>query len=236
MKWRIVCDFDGTIATEDVTDSLLNRFADPAWVEFEKSWRAGRIDSRECMASQTALIRATRAELDAHLDTIAIDPHFADFVALCRRAAIPLVVVSDGLDYAIRRVLGRHGMGDLTVISNCLVPVGPDRYRLDFPNSRGDCRASSGTCKCAVFSSVPRARRTILIGDGASDFCAATEADFVFAKASLIDHCARNALAHEAFVDFAQVRSRLCAFLGIHDPQAPARLPRLITRENEVRE
>jgi 2,3-diketo-5-methylthio-1-phosphopentane phosphatase len=236
MRWRIVCDFDGTIATEDVTDSLLNRFADPAWVRFEDEWRAGRIGSRECMASQTALIRATRAELDAHLDTIGIDPHFTEFVALCRRAAIPLTVVSDGLDYAIRRILARYGMGDLAVISNCLVTVAPDRYRLDFPYSRGDCRAASGTCKCAVFSAVPRARRTILIGDGASDFCAATEADFVFAKASLIEHCVANALPHEPFVDFAQVRDRLCAFLGIHDPQVPARPPRLITREHEVRE
>jgi 2,3-diketo-5-methylthio-1-phosphopentane phosphatase len=236
MKWRVVCDFDGTIAVEDVTDSLLGRFADPAWTHFEVEWRSGRIGSRECMASQTALIRATRAELDEHLDSIHIDPYFPDFAALCQRADIPLTVVSDGLDYAIRRILGRHGLGDLDVVSNCLVAVADDRYRLAFPNARGDCRAASGTCKCAVFSAVPRAHRTILIGDGASDFCAAIDADFVFAKGSLLDHCMKNALAHEAFSDFGEVRERLCAFVGIQDPEAPARPPRAITRENEARE
>jgi 2,3-diketo-5-methylthio-1-phosphopentane phosphatase len=235
MKWRIVCDFDGTIATEDVTDSLLARFADRTWTLFEAEWRAGRIGSRECMASQTALIRATRAEIDAHLDGVGIDPFFPDFAALCRRMHLPLTVVSDGLDYAIRRILGRHGLADLAVVSNRLVAVADDRYRLGFPNARGDCRAASGTCKCAVFSAVPRARRTILIGDGASDFCAATEADFVFAKGSLLDHCEKHGLAHEAFADFGQVRERLRAFLDIRDTNAPAP-PRATTRENEARE
>lgn len=233
MKWRIVCDFDGTIATEDVTDSLLARFANPAWSLFEAEWRAGRIGSRECMASQTGLIRATRAEIDAHIDGISIDPYFPDFAALCRRARIPLTVASDGLDYAIRRILGRYGLADLAVVSNRLVAVADDRYRLSFPNARGDCRA--GTCKCAVFAAVPRARRTILIGDGASDFCAAIEADFVFAKGSLLDHCEKHALAHEGFTDFGQVRERLCAFLNIRDTTAPAP-PRATTRESEARE
>jgi 2,3-diketo-5-methylthio-1-phosphopentane phosphatase len=235
MKWRVVCDFDGTIATEDVTDSLLARFADPAWTRFEEDWHAGRIGSRECMASQTALIRATRAELDTHLDGIGIDPFFADFAALCRRARIPLTVVSDGLDYAIRRILGRHGLADLPVISNRLIVVTDGRYKLGFPNARGDCRAVSGTCKCAVFAAVPRSRRTILIGDGASDFCAALEADFVFAKGSLLDHCAKHALAHQAFADFGEVRERFCAFLDIRDTNAPAP-PRARTKENEARE
>jgi 2-hydroxy-3-keto-5-methylthiopentenyl-1-phosphate phosphatase len=31
--------------------------------------------------------------------------------------------------------------------------------------------------------------RTLLIGDGASDFCAADRVDFVFAKHRLIEHC-----------------------------------------------
>jgi len=76
MAWNILCDFDGTIATEDVTDSLLTRFADPAWQTIEAEWKAGRIGSRECMTRQVALIRATREDIDRLLDTIEIDPDF----------------------------------------------------------------------------------------------------------------------------------------------------------------
>ena len=115
MAWNILCDFDGTIATEDVTDSLLTRFADPAWQTIEAEWKAWRIGSRECMTRQVALIRATREDIDRHLDTIEIDPDFADFVAQCRDYDVPLTVVSDGLDYPIRQLLAREGLGDLPI-------------------------------------------------------------------------------------------------------------------------
>jgi two-component system, NtrC family, response regulator AtoC len=35
MGYRIVCDFDGTIATSDVTDVLLEVFAAPGWYDIE---------------------------------------------------------------------------------------------------------------------------------------------------------------------------------------------------------
>jgi len=58
MNWRVLCDFDGTIALEDVTDSILERFALDGWQDVETEWKNGQIGSRECMAKQVALIRA----------------------------------------------------------------------------------------------------------------------------------------------------------------------------------
>ena len=57
MRVNVVCDFDGTIALEDVTDSLLDRFADPAWKHIEAQWLAGIFGSRECMARQVGISR-----------------------------------------------------------------------------------------------------------------------------------------------------------------------------------
>ncbi|HEX7370566.1 MAG TPA: phosphatase, partial [Rhodanobacteraceae bacterium] len=74
--WNILCDFDGTITVEDVTDSLLDRFAAPEWQVLERDWRAGLIGSAECMAGQVALLDASRAEIDAHLAGLRIDPAF----------------------------------------------------------------------------------------------------------------------------------------------------------------
>ncbi len=103
------------------------------WENIEEEWVNGHITARDCMARQVALLRAGRGDLDDFLDTVPVDPGFADFVALCRRKNRPLLIVSDGMDYPIRRILARHGLGGLPVIANRLLPRGNDGYRLDFP-------------------------------------------------------------------------------------------------------
>ena len=215
MTWHILCDFDGTIALRDVTDSLLDRFALDGWEEIEDDWKAGRIGSRECMARQVDLIRVSQAELDAHLDGLEIDPGFADFVALCRAEGIPLTVVSDGLDYAIRRILGRAGLGDLPIVANRLDPIGPDRYRLSFPYANETCAKASGTCKCKMAESLTDGKAmSLLIGDGTSDMCAAGSVDLVFAKDKLLAHCRTIALPYVAYRDFSEATKLLATLLA----------------------
>lgn len=203
MHWRVLCDFDGTIAIEDVTDSLLERFAEDGWEQIEADWKAGRIGSRECMARQVELIHASQAELDDHLDGIAIDPAFPSFVARCQAKNVPLTVVSDGLDYAIRRILERHGLSDVPIIANRLERTGWERYRLTFPYANAACAKASGTCKCKVAEACSPAM-SLLIGDGTSDMCAAGSVDLVFAKDKLLTYCRDEGLPVVAFDHFGQ--------------------------------
>ncbi len=203
--WTILCDFDGTIAVEDTTDTLLARFGRPGWEALESDWRAGRIGSRECMAGQVALLDMDHAELDAHLAKRALDPAFEAFVAAAQAEGVPIEVVSDGLDYAIRSILGGNALDWLPVTSNRLQPIGVRNWHLEFPHATSDCRVGSGTCKCVRAAAARRsASNVLLIGDGASDFCVAEAADFVFAKGKLIDYCRRNAIAHAAIEDFTE--------------------------------
>jgi 2-hydroxy-3-keto-5-methylthiopentenyl-1-phosphate phosphatase len=99
-RWNVLCDFDGTIAVDDVTDSLLERFAAPAWRRLERDWRAGTIGSAACMAGQVALLDASREDLDQHLAASRIDPLFPAFVDAAQAAGCTLRVISDGLDYS----------------------------------------------------------------------------------------------------------------------------------------
>lgn len=205
---HVLCDFDGTIALLDVTDALLERFAPPAWREIEAQWLAGAFGSRECMARQVGLLQASLAELNNFLDSVPIDPAFGAFAQLCQSVgSLQLSVVSDGLDYAIQRILSRHGLGHLRVLANRLVPLGPQsagRYRLESPHQHSDCRSQAGTCKCALANPAAAGNiQTVLIGDGTSDFCAAQQVDFVFAKDQLLAHCKARGIAHQAFNDFA---------------------------------
>ena len=211
LKCRLLVDFDGTIASVDTTDALLERFAAPAWQDIEEDWKAGRIGSRECMVRQIDLVRATRVEMDEFIAGIEIDPDFPSFARLCGRLGHTVSVVSDGLDLAVGAVLRRHGL-DLPYSANHLQWVAEDRWRLTFPHARSDCRALSGNCKCSAAGTGARAP-TIVVGDGRSDFCVAERADLVLAKDSLLQHCIKSDLPHVAFEDFAQATEILASWL-----------------------
>ena len=198
--WVVLCDFDGTIALEDVTDSLLMRFGRPGWDRLEAQWREGLIGSLECMAGQVALLDCSADELDEHLAGIAIDPDFAAFAEAVQTRGWPLLVVSDGLDRAISRILAREGLSHLAVMSNRLVQRGPRRWQLDFPHRAAGC--ASGTCKCRFAAVAPA--RVLMVGDGASDFCVAGRADISFARKRLLEHCLDHGLPHRPVANFRQ--------------------------------
>lgn len=211
--WDIFCDFDGTIALADVTDTLLETFATPAWRKIEQEWKDGKFGSQECLARQIPLLDMSRRDLDLHLDAIAIDAHFPAFVAEARMRGHKITVVSDGLDYAIHRILARYELSSISIIANSLKQQGERAWQLTFPNFNANCRVASGNCKCATVEQMQRGatneRRSLLIGDGTSDFCAAQKVDFVFAKHKLIDHCIRYNLPHCAIQGFADARHLL---------------------------
>ncbi len=54
----------------------------------------------------------------------------------------------------------------------------------------------------------------ILIGDGRSDYCLAGNADYVFAKKSLIDHCRENHIFHTKFENFVEIYQPLAKLLS----------------------
>ncbi len=215
--YSIFCDFDGTVSVKDVTDVLLETYALPQWQEIEDAWRAGRIGSMECMRQQVAMLRCSRRELDAVADAVAIDPHFPAFAAMCRQAGVPVTIVSDGLDYVIRRVLRNSGLANLPVRANRLELLGEGCYALSFPYAQKGCLSASGTCKCALMRALRLpGTQAVLVGDGASDFCAAREvADFVLAKDALLQQCRELALPHAAYKDFSDVQRLL--FNPSHD-------------------
>ncbi len=200
-NWTILCDFDGTVSVEDITDSLLERFGRPGWQAIEQAWRRGEIGSRDCMAQQVGLLEASRDEMNAHLDTLSIDRAFVHFAAAAQDAGMPLTIVSDGLDYAIRRILSSNGLNDLPVIANRLEAVGANGWKLDFPYGNAGCRSGNCKCSCAASARAER-KRVLLIGDGASDFCVAGEVDLVFAKHRLIEHCRSAAIPYVPITSF----------------------------------
>jgi 2-hydroxy-3-keto-5-methylthiopentenyl-1-phosphate phosphatase len=201
--WIILCDFDGTISVEDVTDSLLERHAHPDWMILEERWKSGAIGSHDCMADQIGLIDADRGQLDALFAAMRIDRMFPAFVEAALTAHIPIRIVSDGLDLAIESILARHQLDHLPISANKIEANGERRWRLSFPHASDDCKVASGMCKCEqVAQARVQKKKVLLIGDGVSDFCAAGAVDMVFAKHRLIEHCRAHGLPYIPITSF----------------------------------
>jgi 2,3-diketo-5-methylthio-1-phosphopentane phosphatase len=228
--WSVICDFDGTVTTEDFIDNLLERHADPAWRQVEEEWKSGRIGSRECLTRQIGMVRCSPGQFAQLATGMKIDPGFAAFVALCRANVLPLRIVSDGLDVAIRAILAQHDLDGLPIFANRLEYRSRSRMRILFPQARASCLAASGMCKCAQAEAAAGGiAQTVLIGDGASDFCLARSADFVFAKGRLAAFCATEKIPFAPFGDFFDICRLITALLHQH---APHRVP--VTQESSI--
>ncbi len=219
---QLYCDFDGTITGEDATDYVLSRLADPAWEAIERDWKNGLIGSGECMRQQIRLIRADVETLDATLDEISIDTHFVSFIAFCRLNRIDVTIVSDGVDYFIRRILARVGLSHLPIIANKL-DVDERGFTLESPFARKDCVSAAGVCKCNVVTKAENPR--IYIGDGRSDFCVANKPEIVFAKSSLATYCAQHAIPYVDYTNFADVVNALKRLLPAPAQHLPDHVP-----------
>jgi 2,3-diketo-5-methylthio-1-phosphopentane phosphatase len=220
-RWQVLVDFDGTVAPDDPTDRLLERFADPLWRVFETAWQSGQISSRECMQRQVELLRVTPEELDEEIRGVRIDPGFPVFLAFCRRLGADVKIVSDGFDRVVGAAL-KNALLAVPFFANRLEWQGGDRWRLAFPHAQDDCRVGGANCKCSHGERLPGPR--IVIGDGRSDFCMSTRADFVIAKGTLADYCRSRATPHATFTDFEEVTTQLAAWLattGRASAQAP---------------
>lgn len=206
---HVYCDFDGTISLDDATDFVLTNLADPKWEAIEQDWLDGEIGSAECMRRQIALIRGKQHELDDVLEDVAIDPTFPAFANFCRQHALPLTIVSDGVDYFIRQILARNNLRHIPVIANKLTVVNPEgtaTYHLTSPRADAHCLSAAGVCKCR--SLTPGDLR-VYIGDGRSDFCVSHHPELVFAKGKLADYCFDQDIPFIAYETFADLTHSL---------------------------
>ncbi len=219
----VFCDFDGTVTTRDVVKELLTALADPAWAAIEAEWEQGRMGSRDCLARQVSLIRGDWSAVERVLQTVTLDSTFAGFAAWCVSEAIPLAIVSDGLDRVIEWLLARERVPVEAIWANHLV-IGVDgRCSVTFPHPPRDLDCREGLCKCQVLNHT--SPRRVIIGDGLSDLCWASRADHCFAKGQLLALCRTKQIPCEPFEHFTSIQRTLTALLAEGNRSTTASLP-----------
>lgn len=72
-KYQIFTDFDGTIALNDLGDSLFEKFAKSTWIEAVQEWKQGKITSKDCIIRECAVTKVTQNQLEIFSDEQKID-------------------------------------------------------------------------------------------------------------------------------------------------------------------
>jgi 2-hydroxy-3-keto-5-methylthiopentenyl-1-phosphate phosphatase len=205
-KIAVLCDFDGTVAQDDVGNLLFRTFAahgDAA--EVVSRWERGEISSRECLEQEASLASCCAEELRKFVHARPLDPYFKDFHDFARQRGIEVVVLSDGLDFYIEQILIRNGLGQIEFFANQLRLEG-QKMRVEFPwYNLLECT----DCGCCKTHHLLRYREAgyfiVYVGDGLSDRCPCGSADLVFAKGDLLAHCRKENIAHVEFRNFRDV-------------------------------
>jgi 2-hydroxy-3-keto-5-methylthiopentenyl-1-phosphate phosphatase len=200
----VFCDFDGTVSRRDVGNRLLHHFSGGTTNAIVRDWLEGRIDSRECLLRECALARATEEELRQFSLSQEIDPHFPELVSLLRERGIPLVVLSDGLDFYIGLIFEKYGLTNIEFYANRL-EFKDGKLLPHFPYFEEGC-GYCGNCKKYHFQRLyPENKPRIYIGDGLSDKHVAELADILFAKDDLAKICDKEGIKYQPYTDLGDV-------------------------------
>lgn len=207
---KIFCDFDGTIAIDDIGNLFYREFGNPELCDgFVSKWREGKISSIECLSGECQTIKnITFEKAFEFIDKQKIDETFVDFVRFCDDNNLELIVVSDGLDLYIKRIFERYNL-DLKFYANSIRIHDNGTAEMIYPHTDNVCRKCANCKRNHIINNSADEDITIYIGDGYSDRCPIEYVDYIFAKKHLLKHCEINRISYFPFDNFNSVKEAI---------------------------
>jgi len=214
-NFKVFIDFDGTITKTDIGENMFLRFgdSDEAYSIIER-WINKEISSTESWIFLCATIKNfDKYAFDNFINEIEIDNYFRDFYAFCQRNNIEMFVLSDGLDYYIKRFFANNKLEEIKFFSNKF-SLGQDNNVVPvFPYLDEECSACANCKRNHIIENSSDNDITIYIGDGYSDTCPAQYVDYLFAKNSLLKFCEINRISYFPFNNFNDVQKILAQLI-----------------------
>lgn len=203
-KIIILCDFDGTITFQDSLLPIYEGFAS-CGTHFAELWDLGEVGTREEMIGTFKCIHASREEMEPALDQLTIDQDLHKVMAYCQDLDLEFAILSDGLEWYVRYILGRYGFSDVTTYANQIEFLADGTFHFEFPWFN-PVNPKRGLYKPDIVEKYHQAGyHTIFIGNGGSDQDAVWKAERIYAKNPLFDYCQKNDIAAQHFETFAEL-------------------------------
>jgi 2,3-diketo-5-methylthio-1-phosphopentane phosphatase len=206
MEKIIFCDFDGTITKKDTVDDFFKKFALPEWEEIELIWQRGSIGSDECLTRQLACVKdITLEKIYDFLESVEVDESFVGFYKFVKSSGIDLIVLSDGFDLFIDYIFKKLKL-NVKFFSNSL-SFNDGKLSIDFPYRDHSCKVKSGVCKCKIVERYSKGKFVYYIGNGRSDFCPSSLADYIFSKDHLTRFSVERGYNFYNFDNFSEIKA-----------------------------
>jgi 2-hydroxy-3-keto-5-methylthiopentenyl-1-phosphate phosphatase len=211
---RIFVDFDGTVSDKDVGHHIFQKFLRPELIEqgwhqaILDEWKAGLISSQECLSLECEHSVISEKEMNTELDRFALTRGFVETADYCKNQGIPLMILSDGLDYYIEYILGKYGLSDVEYRANHMY-FHNGSLKVEFPYIDKGC-GRCGNCKRWHIDTLREdGDFVIYVGDGYSDRFAIQSADVAFARYDLAEYCEEQGLTYIPFNNFYNILNYL---------------------------
>lgn len=215
-KFKVFIDFDGTITQTDIGENMFLRFGNETEAySIIQRWIDKEISSKESWELLCATIKNyNQDEFDNFISEIKIDPYFNDFYDFCLANNIEIIVLSDGLDYYIKKFFKANGLEHIKFFSNEFTLNDRNEVIPKFPYSDEECNVCANCKRNHIIENSADSDITIYIGDGYSDTCPAQYVDFLFAKNSLLKFCELNRISYYPFSNFLDVQIIVAQLIG----------------------
>ena len=204
---RRAAEKDWALANDEV-QALMEAYADGDWKRKFQQYQDGEITVGRFNEEAFAMVKEGRETLvPLARNGARVRGGFADFYTYCQQQGFRLVIVSNGLDFYIKEVLGGMGLGDIEVFA-ARTEFHPGGLKVQYVGPEGTV-LDAGFKDSYVDSFLGQGYRMVYIGNGASDIPAAVRCHHIFATGDLLAHCGREGIACTPFTDFHRVISGL---------------------------
>ena len=211
IKWAVVTDFDGTVTLKDVGDFLLQYFKVATKEEVEGSYSPD-VKMEEWMIRYFRPLTTPRKKIEAYvLRSTRLRNGFREFRAFCAGQAIPLEIVSGGVDLYIDCLLKKWRLKIKSFYGRTRLTA--KGLLVEYPCLKG---TTLDVFKAARVRHYQRlGYKVAFCGDGTSDLKAARIADAVFATKRLRRFCLEEGVRNRQLKNFFTVKEFIGKRTGI---------------------
>ena len=187
MEITVICDFDGTITTEDIGDMIIDKFASDSAKTYALEYYTNGVSSMDVDTVAYASIKQSKEDLIVYAKEKAIiRDGFFEFLDFCKLNNMNFIVISGGYDYYIKAILGEPA-SNITIKSNSIAFLENGEKKIIPKRSNPNC-IKCGNCKSLYCDDyLSDGNNIIYIGDSLSDVCAVQKAQYRFARHRLKD-------------------------------------------------